>query len=52
VDVVVTMKEFKDGTIAYRTGETRDAVSVGHDAVGVTPEPVTAVGGGAVNETT
>jgi hypothetical protein len=44
---VVTKKEFAFGSSAYSTVEVRAAVSAGH-AVGVTPEPVTAVGAGAV----
>jgi len=44
---VVTKNEFAFGSSAYSTVELRAAVSAGH-VVGVTPEPVTAVGAGAV----
>jgi len=50
---VVTRKEFAAGATAYRTADTRDAVSVGHEGpVGLTPDPVIAVGAGAVKNTT
>lgn len=51
VAAVVTMKEFADGARANKVAETRDGASTGQ-AEGVTPEPVTAVGTGAANETT
>ena len=44
---VVTMKEFAAGARAYSTVEVKAAVFAGQVA-GVTPEPVTAVGAGAV----
>ena len=49
---VVTMKEFADGARATKVAKTRDGVSTGQAEKVPTPEPVTAVGAGAVNETT
>jgi len=50
---VVTRKEFAAGATAYSTADSRDAVSVGHAVpVGLTPDPVTVVGAGAVKKTT
>ena len=48
---VVTIKELADGTMAYRSAEAKDAALVGQ-TVGVMPEPLIAVGEGAVKETT
>lgn len=49
---VVTKKEFAVGATAYSTEDIRDAELVGQVAVGVKPDPVTAVGAGAVKNTT
>ena len=49
---VVTKKEFAAGARAYKEEAAREAASTGHDAVGVTPDPVTAVGAGAEKVTT
>jgi len=49
---VVTRKEFAVGATAYSTEDIRDAELVGQVAVGVKPDPVTAVGAGAVKNTT
>ena len=48
VEAVVTMKELAAGERVYKSVVEREAASIGH-AVGVTPEPVTAVGAGAEN---
>jgi len=45
---VVTKKAFGSGARAYSTVELRAAALAGHAAVGVEPEPTTAVGAGAV----
>ena len=48
---VVTIKELADGTMANRSAEARNAALVGQ-TVGVMPEPLIAVGEGAVKKTT
>jgi hypothetical protein len=49
---VVTRKEFAAGATTYSTADNRDAALVGQAAVGVKPDPVIAVGAGAVKNTT
>ena len=49
---VVTKKVFIAGARAYRVVVARADASAGHEAVGVEPKPVTAVGAGALNERT